>query len=74
MPYRSNANLPASVRSVLPAAAQRIYREAFNSAWKTYAGNARREEIAHRVAWAAVKTRYRKAKGKWLRIAPKDKT
>lgn len=68
MPYRSNADLPSSVKSALPPAAQRIYREAFNNAWKTYADKARREEIAHRVAWAAVKKRYQKGKGKWLPI------
>ena len=73
MPYRSNADLPAAVRSALPASAQRIYREAFDSAWQTYAGDTRREEIAHRVAWAAVKTRYRKANGKWVPIARKGK-
>ncbi len=61
MPYATNGTLPASVRSHLPGPAQDIYREAFNHAWVTYAGRARREEIAHRVAWAAVKRRYHKS-------------
>lgn len=74
MPFQSNTDLPLPVRSALPTAAQRIYREAFNNAWKTYAGEARREEIAHRAAWAAVKKRYRKGKEKWLPILSKDNT
>ena len=53
MPYLSNDKLPPSVRNHLPPAAQSIYREAFNHAWKTYVSDARQEEIAHRVAWAA---------------------
>ena len=43
-----------------------MYREAFNNAWKQYAKDERREEIAHRVAWAAVKKRYAKADGHWI--------
>jgi cation transport regulator len=66
MPYSSNADLPASVRDHLPPAAQDIYREAFNAAWKTYGRDARREEISHRVAWAAVKRQFhRKQDGRW---------
>ena len=66
MPYAANADLPASVRHHLPGPAQDIYREAFNHAWRTYAGQARHEEIAHRVAWVAVKRRYHKsADGMW---------
>lgn len=67
MPYRVNANLPEPIRRHLPAEAQSIYREAFNHAWQTYQDDAAREEIAHRVAWAAVKRRYRKgADGYWV--------
>ena len=66
MPYRSNDDLPLSVRSHLPSAAQDIYREVFNHAWQTYGHQARREEISHRTAWAAVKRRYEKAPdGAW---------
>jgi cation transport regulator len=45
----------------LPKHAQEIYKEAYNSAWDQYADPASRrddssrEEVAHRVAWAAVK-------------------
>jgi cation transport regulator len=66
MPYLSSSDLPASVRRHLPEHAQDIYREAFNHAWEQYAEDPRREEIAHRVAWAAVKKVYRKAGEEWL--------
>jgi cation transport regulator len=70
MPYLSNADLPASVRHHLPARAQDLYRGAFNRAWSTYSGDARREEIAHRTAWAAVKRRFHKDDdGRWLPTA-----
>ena len=66
MPYRTNAALPSPVRKHLPAKAQSIYREAFNHAFKTYAGDPRQDEIAHRTAWAAVKRLYRKAGEMWV--------
>ena len=66
MPYAVNEQLPPSVRHHLPLAAQDIYREAFNHAWQTYGRAARREEIAHRVAWAAVKHRFHKEDGDWV--------
>lgn len=65
MPYFINTDLPAPVRRHLPEHAQDIYREAFNNARQQYAGNPRREEIAHRVAWAAVKKRYQKSGTEW---------
>ena len=55
MPYQTNDELPASVRSHLPQHAQDIYREAFNHAFAAHAGDDRQEEAAHRIAWAAVK-------------------
>lgn len=61
MPYRSINELSDSVRNVLPKHAQEIYKEAYNSAYDNYADpddrldDASREEVAHRVAWAAVK-------------------
>ncbi|NCB60381.1 MAG: cation transport regulator, partial [Gammaproteobacteria bacterium] len=36
MPYKSKSDLPDSVQHVLPAHAQDIYKEAFNSAWEQY--------------------------------------
>ena len=58
MPYRTNADLPLSVRGRLPAHAQDIYREAFNHAFADHRGDSRREEIAHQIAWAAAKHGY----------------
>lgn len=72
MPYRTRDELPDSVKHVLPAHAQDIYKEAFNSAWDEYKDpkdrrdDADREEVAHRVAWSAVKKKYQKSKdGAW---------
>jgi cation transport regulator len=66
VPYTSNGELPVSVRRHLPEPAQSIYRETFNHAWDSYALDPRREEIAHRVAWSAVKRHWHKAAdGSW---------
>lgn len=72
MPYPTNADLPARIRDHLPERAQDIFREAFNGAWSTYAARhaGRREEIAHRVAWAAVKKRYHKVGADWVPYRP----
>lgn len=67
MPYRTNEDLPASVRHHLPKHAQDIFREAFNGAWQQYKSSERQEEIAFRVAWATVKKMYRKVDGEWIR-------
>lgn len=76
MPYQDRQDLPDSVRDHLPAHAQDIYKEAFNSAWNQYRrpadrrDDADREETAHRVAWGAVKQKFHKADdGRWQ---PKD--
>lgn len=61
MPYPTNEDLPPPLRRALPEHAQDIYRAAFNSAWRHYPD----EATAHRVAWAAVKRKYRKADGIW---------
>lgn len=68
MPYATNDDLPPAIRQALPPHAQDIFRAAFNSAWNSYGRKdpGHREEIAHRVAWAAVKRRYRKAGKTWL--------
>ena len=68
MPYATNDDLPPSVKQVLPAHAQDIFRAAFNAAWESYGRKdpAHQEEIARRVAWAAVKRRYRKVGRAWL--------
>jgi cation transport regulator len=62
--------LPPSVRSHLPEHAQEIYREAFNHAFAAHAGEARQEEAAHRIAWAAVKRSYVKVGNSWIARHP----
>jgi cation transport regulator len=70
MPYPTNADLPPSIRSHLPEHAQEIYREAFNHAFAAHAGEARQEEAAHRIAWAAVKRSYVKVGNSWIARHP----
>ncbi len=60
MPYATIDDLPPAVRH-LPLHAQEIFRAAFNAAWDSYG----EEETAFRVAWAAVKKRYRKRGDYW---------
>jgi len=75
MPYNKISDLPESVRDNLPKHAQEIYQAAFNSAWEQYKdpderrGDDTREEVAHKVAWAAVKNDYEKDEetGKWTK-------
>jgi cation transport regulator len=68
MPYTAIDDIPKSIRNRLPIHGLEIYRSAFNNAWKSYAryGTQKREEIAHRVAWAAVKHKYRKSNEQWV--------
>ncbi len=66
MPYLINQDLPMRVQAHLPEHARDIYREAFNHAWQECAADPRQEEIAHRVAWAAVKRVYEKVGDAWL--------
>ena len=73
MPYQSVEELPESVQNNLPKHAQEIYLAAYNNASEQYAnpekrrGKASLEEVAHRVAWAAVKKEYKKERktGEW---------
>lgn len=73
MTYTQIRDLPKAVRDNLPEHAQEIYLEAFNNAWTEYArpeerrGDESREEVAHKVAWSAVKQVYEKRNGKWVR-------
>jgi len=61
MPYVSVEDLPDPVRHSLPAHAQEIFKEAFNSAYAQY------EVRAFKIAWSAVKRTYEKKGGKWVR-------
>ncbi|AXE37704.1 MAG: putative cation transport regulator ChaB [Acidipropionibacterium acidipropionici] len=74
MPYSDTNELPDSVQRVLPMHAQDIYKEAYNNALDQYKdpksrrGNESQEEVAHKVAWSAVKDEYAKGDdGKWHR-------
>jgi len=74
MPYRNISDLPDSVTDNVPKDGQEIYKEAFNSAFDEYKdpddrrGDSSREEIAHKVAWSALKHSYEKGDdGKWHR-------
>ena len=65
--------LPDSVKDNLPKHAQDIYLSAYNNAWDEYKkpedrkGSDSREEVSHKVAWAAVKNKYKKASdGSWV--------
>ena len=58
----------------LPSHAQKIYREAHKNAVKQYSNPSKRrggkqqskEQIAHKVAWSAVKKNYKKKGEKWV--------
>jgi len=73
MPYENPEELPDSVKNNLPQHAREIYLAAYNNAAEEYAnpqkrrGNATLEEVAHKVAWAAVKREYKKdlKTGEW---------
>ncbi len=73
MPYDTVDDLPDPVRRNLPEHAQHIFLNAYNNAWEEYGdpqkrrGGSSREEVARRVAWAAVKKEYAKNEqtGRW---------
>lgn len=73
MPYKRLSELPESVRDNLPEHAQEIYKEAYNAAWDQYKDpedrrdGASREEVAHKVAWSAVKQSYEKQGDRWVK-------
>jgi cation transport regulator len=67
VPYHALEELPPAVQR-LPRHAQEIFRATFNAAWHSYADRtaSEQEEAAFRVAWAAVKRRYRKSGESWV--------
>ena len=73
MPYDTLGDLPDRVKDNLPKDAQKIFKEAYNTAWDQYSdsekrrGDVSQEEAANRVAWSAVKTKYEKKNGKWVK-------
>jgi cation transport regulator len=62
-PYSNNEQLPPSVKDALPAHAQDIFRNAFNSAYKS----GKSEESCFKIAWSAVKKIYKKVGDKWVK-------
>ena len=72
MPYAANADLPASLRSHLPDHARDIFRAAFNHAFESHCNDPRHEEIAHRIAWSAVKRQYEKVGSSWVQRKEPD--
>jgi cation transport regulator len=64
--YKSTEEIPKNLRELLPPHAQHIYMKSHNRALLQYQDpNTRRyggtlTEVAHRVAWAAVKSKYYK--------------
>jgi cation transport regulator len=75
--FKTAKDLPENLRNILPLHAQHIYLNAHNKALEEYKNPQTRklggtlEETAHRVAWAAVKTKYEKddKTGEW-RLLP----
>jgi cation transport regulator len=73
----SSSALSARTRKAidtLPSHAQKIYSKAHKNALKQYASPSKRrggkgqskEQVAHRVAWSAVKKEYKKKGNKWV--------
>ena len=74
VPYNNLDELPDNVTDNVPVHAQEIYRAAYNNAWEQYKNpndrfdDASQEETAHRVAWSAVKEKYKKGDdGNWIK-------
>lgn len=63
MVYEKKSELPDSVKENLPAHAQDIFKEAFNSAYQEHD----KEEVAFKIAWSAVKEEYEKQDGEWVK-------
>lgn len=72
---KTRGNLPEVVKEKLPSHAQEIYLKAHDAALEQYQNPEERrggaaeslEEVAHKVAWAAVKKEYEKdASGNWV--------
>jgi cation transport regulator len=73
MPYENLQQLPKGIKDNLPKHAQEIYMAAYNSAAEDYSDPSKRrdpsddvEEVAAKVAWAAVKQEYEKKNDKWV--------
>lgn len=70
MPYRRLEDLPSNVVDPLPKAAQKMWLEAFNSAFSTCTNSGKSsrdcEDVARIAAWVKIKTKYKKGPdGNW---------
>lgn len=68
MPYARNADLPSTVRNLLPDSAQTLFRAVVNASLR----QKKDEKVAFRTAWAQVARQYKKPPnddGKWVHKA-----
>lgn len=63
MPYDSIDQLPKKVTDTLPKPAQEIFVAAYNSAHEQYDSPSK----INAVAWSAVKNKYHKNNGQWVK-------
>lgn len=61
MPYNNISELPESVKNVLPKPAQKLFMKVFNASFDKYG-----EDRAFKIAWAAVKKRFKKKGNIWV--------
>lgn len=73
MPYKIKLSLPKQTNK-LPPEAKGVYKEAFNDAERFYSEPKKRdnkkesqETVAAKVAWSAVKKKFKKVNDKWVK-------
>lgn len=66
--YQSIDDLPFVCQLNLPLAAQKLYREAFNRAWRAAAEQAGRYQTAQTHAWTEVRKKFERDRetGRWV--------
>ncbi|HYH08849.1 MAG TPA: ChaB family protein [Thermoanaerobaculia bacterium] len=69
--YDSIGDLPLVCRIHLPEAALKVYRDAFNRAWKEAHDDSARFTFAQQQAWIAVRNKFEREQetGRWVRRA-----
>jgi cation transport regulator len=67
MPDRINADLPPAYSIICRRMPETFVVQLFNHAFAAHSGDPHQEEVAHRIAWAAVKRGYMKADDGWIR-------
>lgn len=77
IPYKTNDDLPAAIRKVLPTSGQDTYREAYNKSWEKYehlkdkasdVTDDMKKAAVDSAAWEAVKKLYHKVGDMWEKI------